>query len=390
MTLWFRWLTVATVPVLAAPTWLPATYWPGAFALAAAVIAFASWRLWTETGWGLSLLSAAVIIAAMRAPLAAGLPHMGGYALGLVVAFWTLEYGRQRSMAAFLVAANAAMIAGLLFVRVDSFKFLPLAVTNSLPQLGRWVSFLGGEGRVNPNALSGLCLLVLPLAWAARRPTVSGSILWRGAAWALFLLSSSALIVLQSRAAWLAALVTTVCGLCLLAIRRPSWRPAAAALLALLLGAAALAWWLDPKEVERILVSGWSSIDRRRHVWQAGWSLLIENLWWGVGLDRFRHIYVPPAGAIPNFDVAHAHNIFLQMVLDVGLVGAAGYLVLLLRTMTVPATSQLQQAVVVALAAIHLFGLSDAIALGTKMGIFQWWIMAIGWTHFRSAEQRLR
>ena len=385
-----RWGGLASVPLLAVPAWMPAAWLPLVFVVVTLVIVVATRHLTDVAGWGLVLLSGAVVIASARAPLAGSLPHMGGYALGLVIALLTVEYGRSRSLAVFLLAGLAAVTAGLLFVRVDTFKFLPLSVTDALPKLGQFVPFLGAEGRVNPNALSGLCLLVLPMAWAARRPAVSSTRLVQMMAWILSGLSVAALILAQSRAAWVAMGCTVVLRLCWRAIRRPQWRVPAVVTVAALAGLAGTLWWLDPREVERVLVSGWSSIDRRWHVWEAGWAMAVAHPWGGVGLDQFRALYVPPPGSAPGFDVAHAHNFPLQLVLDVGLMGTVGYLVLLVRTIRVPATCELRPAIVTALVAVHLFGLFDALALGTKIGVFQWWIMAIAWSHVFQSRQGIR
>ena len=83
----------------------------------------------------------------------------------------------------------------------------------------------------------------------------------------------------------------------------------------------------------------------------------------------------------PGIDVAHAHNIFLQTALDLGLPGLCAYLALLGVAVAnclhiVSGTSPVRRAVALALAAnlagIHLFGLTDALPIGGRVTLLFW------------------
>jgi uncharacterized protein YjeT (DUF2065 family) len=87
----------------------------------------------------------------------------------------------------------------------------------------------------------------------------------------------------------------------------------------------------------------------------------------------------------PDSDIAHAHNIFLQTALDLGLPGLIAYLALLGLALVVCWRwarwgDRLYRATALGLAAglvgFHAYGLTDAVALGSKPGVVFW--MALG------------
>jgi len=87
----------------------------------------------------------------------------------------------------------------------------------------------------------------------------------------------------------------------------------------------------------------------------------------------------------PNFDIAHAHNIFLQTALDVGLPGLVAYLVLLIVAGVVcwqcarqghGLVRWMALGLAAGLVGLHVYGLADAVALGAKPGVAFW--MALG------------
>jgi putative inorganic carbon (HCO3(-)) transporter len=78
--------------------------------------------------------------------------------------------------------------------------------------------------------------------------------------------------------------------------------------------------------------------------------------------------------------------VFLQTALDVGLPGLIAYLALLLVATALcwrlyrhggKVEASLAVGLWASLAATHLFGLTDAIALGAKVGVFLWWNLAL-------------
>jgi O-antigen ligase len=99
-------------------------------------------------------------------------------------------------------------------------------------------------------------------------------------------------------------------------------------------------------------------------------------------LNHFRHVYRAPDWMREGTrESAHAHNIWLQTALDLGLVGLVLYvavLALLLRRAAAVARADSDTARRLALGSalglvgVHLFGMADAVSLGAKVGLFQW------------------
>jgi O-antigen ligase len=89
----------------------------------------------------------------------------------------------------------------------------------------------------------------------------------------------------------------------------------------------------------------------------------------------------------PDVDLGHAHNEWLQASVDLGLIGLIAFvglqglsLVLAYRAFRqpLPATVRwLMAGVPVGLAAHGVFGLTDAVALRAKPGIFLWLLLAL-------------
>jgi len=123
-----------------------------------------------------------------------------------------------------------------------------------------------------------------------------------------------------------------------------------------------------------------TSVAARVVVWRRAAALWSAGTWSGIGLDTFRHKYFPEAEGL-LLGPGHAHNIFLQMALDTGVVGAIAYMALVLtvlwRAFWFSRTEDLTLRWVIcacglSILAVHVFGMTDAVALGTKAGVFVW------------------
>lgn len=68
-------------------------------------------------------------------------------------------------------------------------------------------------------------------------------------------------------------------------------------------------------------------VERMAH-WQAGWRMWTEHPWRGVGIGNYEPIY--PAYYIPPWKepLGHAHNYYLNVAAETGLIGLLAYLVL--------------------------------------------------------------
>ncbi|MDO8945320.1 MAG: O-antigen ligase family protein, partial [Desulfobacterales bacterium] len=265
-----------------------------------------------------------------------------------------------------------------------------------LPQVKLGLPGLKGRGEVNPNALAGTALLFAPLLCAfvfAPFKRASGLLL-RALAGVASLLGALVILVAQSRTALVGAGLT----LAVLALRMGDTPRARVRFgIGMLLAASAIAIATAaavPDAVNAFASQTWSSAARRTDVWQQGLRYLAMSPLAGIGLNEFRNVYVLPEAYLQAqeygwllythggaFDVAHAHNILLQTALDVGLVGFSAYLAItaiVLQRADRAARGPRSVAGVtsagagLALVAVHFFGVADAIAVGAKVGIFQW------------------
>jgi len=83
---------------------------------------------------------------------------------------------------------------------------------------------------------------------------------------------------------------------------------------------------VDISRVE-ITPANFAVIERLAH-WQAGWDMFSEHPWLGVGIGNYEPVY--PAYALPYWDdpLGHAHNYYLNIAAEAGLVGLSAYLIL--------------------------------------------------------------
>jgi len=82
----------------------------------------------------------------------------------------------------------------------------------------------------------------------------------------------------------------------------------------------------DVREVE-VTDANFAVVERMAH-WQAGWQMWSEHPWRGVGVGNYEPIY--PAYYIPPWKepLGHAHNYYLNVAAETGLIGLLAYLIL--------------------------------------------------------------
>jgi O-antigen ligase len=119
----------------------------------------------------------------------------------------------------------------------------------------------------------------------------------------------------------------------------------------------------------------------RRHVWSAGLAYWRNAPWFGAGLDMFRYHYARDYMSATDHrerrSPPHAHNVLLQIAIDTGLIGIVGYLWLLGVVMARCLSQGRAPEALLALLAVHLFGVVDAVPLGAKVGILVWGAMGL-------------
>jgi len=178
---------------------------------------------------------------------------------------------------------------------------------------------------VNPNHLAGFLLLVMPLALA-------NAFLSRGSAIVKILHGYAALVMLggiavsMSRGGWIGTLAAlTVFSLWLW--RRPQFRLPVAVLAVLVVAGAAAFVSVSAKaraRIEAVNVAGRSDSGlSRQWIWEPAWKMWSDHRLYGVGPGHF-DIRFPAYRNPPNqIDPQHAHNEFLELLVDYGAVGVA-------------------------------------------------------------------
>ena len=252
------------------------------------------------------------------------------------------------------------------------------------------------DSGINPNQLAGALVFYLPIAAA-------GAVGWWRERWwwpALLALAGlglafGTLALTQSRSGWLggAAGLVALVMLAGLASRRRRLQVLAIVLpLALILAFGAFLA-LRPEVVSLFLnasggTSGEISFSGRPEIWSRAIYAIQDFSFTGTGLGAFRRVVnllYPLFTVGPETDIAHAHNMFLQVAVDVGLPGLIAYLALLELAGVVAwgaarrgsgAVRGLGLGLFAGLIALHIYGLTDAIALGSKPGLVFW--MALG------------
>ncbi len=83
----------------------------------------------------------------------------------------------------------------------------------------------------------------------------------------------------------------------------------------------------DVRGVE-VTPANFALIERLAH-WQAAWGMFSDHPWLGVGLGNYAAVY--PAYALPRWSdpLGHAHNYYLNISAEAGLVGLSAYLLLI-------------------------------------------------------------
>ncbi len=236
------------------------------------------------------------------------------------------------------------------------------------------------EGIVNPNALAAGVLMVVPLGVSVLVLPSDEKIDWLTLlpiGLAVVVMGTLVLLICHSRTAWIAVWLTLV-GLLMGGLRsRLSRMVVGAAVVAPLFIASGNVLLLSRQgfAIEAGVV--WDSAQDRAKIMAQGVERWRKSPWLGIGLNEFRAVYEPQGTDMPP----HAHNIFVQTALDVGVVGSAAYwgvlaFLLVRADQAARGLFRLGRSAAVgsalSLVAVSLFGIADAVALGSKIGIFQW------------------
>lgn len=412
---WGTWAGPAIVALASAPLAFPLQAPVAAVCAAAAVCGYWLWDLrrnglpaWPRT-WLVSMgvFAVMVVVAALRSPYPeVTAPKFCSLLLGLAV-MWVIGRGVTSRRALYLAVGGYLILGGILVIAGGlattwQWKFAGLStVAHMLP---RSVENLPGtDGGVHANSLGAAILLVLPacgvVCWGVIRRGSTGFLgrlglgrlaagVVRTACVLAVLALSTILLLTQSRTSWLSL---TTAAATLAAVRWRVLRWGLVAFTALVVVGVSVT---GPQRMlagaEGVLrqagVAGPHfklDVGERTEVWGYAVEELRRSPVLGIGLGAFRRTVLARRTRTESagVDIAHAHNVFLQTALDLGVIGLVAYSAVVALSIGMAwrcaqrggtALKLLAVGLGGNILAVHLFGLVDAVALGAKIGLLMW------------------
>jgi len=315
-------------------------------------------------------------IGLLISPLLARSLVAGAYiAAGLVTCFIVgrISFARPSWQLAMWAALIAAMALSALVLLAH---FLPA-------NKSRWLA-----NAFNANVKAGALVLLVPFA-AAR--LIGGPALDRQSWWAALAAGSAILAALpftHSRAAYLAVLVA----LAIVATLR--WPRLAWGLIVLGAAAFATSTLVGWREIADVLFRGGAvhGLDQRLEIWSRALMIIGDFPFTGAGPGCFEPLVARlyPLFLLPKTTVSHAHNLFLQVGIDLGLPGLAAYIATLgisiyqglrahlaLQRTNEHCQTTLAAACLGALVGMISHGLLDCATWGNKLAVIPWAVMGL-------------
>jgi len=372
-----------------------------------------------------TILLTALVGLCASSDLALSAPRIYGILLGIAVYYATVRAVTARPIfwlgIGLLVACIIPVAAiGAVGVHWPS-KFPALGVVyNQIPHLITEVQATSGAASYfNPNELGGTLVFLVPLPLALLLGGGLPPIVWPGVALAA-LVGVLEVALAASRTSYGTVAVLVV----VLLIWRWRWR--GFALVLVLMAASVFAVFrfaVLPPDFSRSIdaFDGGLNVGKalaslplsgRQPIWSAALGVIRDFPFTGAGLNTFDAVLkaqYPAEVRNPAATLVHAHNVFLQAALDMGLVGLLGFVALFVGAALVgwqayrrlgarscdavassgqsvptecaatPGTAE-QTALVgllVGLAAYLIFGLTDAVTLGAKPTVLLWLLIGL-------------
>lgn len=434
-----EWLVVgAAAPLLTFPTVRPR--WTAAALAVLAVWWLLRWAVRREP-WPVTPFNGALLLFALMIPVGVWasavpeltIPKATGLVLGLAVLRALVLVVRSRRHLGLAVALFCLVGLGILIVGVLgagwSAKVGPLYVwTRHIPRLIRELPESQADA-VSPNQLAGALTLYLPLAlallfgWRFSRRAIAGPLLGLIGCFLFLVPVAGTLLITQSRSGWIGGMVGILALVTLALLTAPRrWERILGMALPLLTAGvvAALVLRIGPERVGELLnggevgtleeAVGTINMAGRVEIWSRALYAIQDFPFTGCGLGAFRRVVwvlYPLFTISPDTDISHAHNIFLQTALDLGILGLVAYLALLEIALALcwraaltptPAASggfslplsraaeeggrgegvrALALGLAGGLIALHAYGMTDALALGSKPAIVFWFALGL-------------
>jgi hypothetical protein len=336
------------------------------------------------------------------------LGKISGVVLGVLIYWAALRWLRRPArlktgIVVFLTVGLVLAVVGMLGTPVQHKFGVLTAIATRLPFLGaREADHLvlsgipGAPEGFNPNPVSGCLILFIPLQvlllvrgghrWlvASGRPQAVLAVVQA----ACLLVTAGTVLVMQSRGAW-AGLAIAVTAAAIFATRSRRLTACVVVIgLLLTVGLAPRAWRAIQHPGVSPEIGGAAA--QRLELWSKALLCIRDFPLTGMGMNMFRTrmparypVFVNPHEG----DVVHAHNNLLQAALDVGLPGLAAYLAIWIGAIACVTRVYRRDADAMrrtialglwtGLVAHFAFGMTDAIALGAKVGVVFWLTLAL-------------
>jgi len=256
----------------------------------------------------------------------------------LIALVIVVDLAREARAARWII--GAMLVAGAAEATYGAVQF----ITDSGPGAFQIQGALRAFGHFDqPNPFAGYLTMILPLAVCmgiSRANPIPFRWLSLGAA----ALIAAGIGLSQSRGAWLGAAVAAAC--LLLAWSRFTRRLLIPGALAGALAVAlAISGVLPPAILDRlaqtieyfgvfdvrtveVTAENWAIVERMAH-WQAGWYMFLDHPWLGVGAGNYGQAYPDYFVGTWRDALGHAHNYYINMLAELGLVGGCTLLLLL-------------------------------------------------------------
>ena len=344
------------------------------------------------------ILTMVLVSSLITFDLAFSLPKISGTLLGVFVFLGILNWAYEPVRIRYLIRACA--VGGILLGCVD------LTLSQLPGVLGLDEMAFSIEPLLNPNAVAGTAILLLPLttvhAYQAGAARQKGQPRW-GIETALFvsasLLLAGSVLLSWSLGAWIGIVAATFF---VLAARR--WKPhwllwIAVTLLFFVSIVTATIYVRHLAESRRIHVAPFGAGARavvRSYLWERGLASVQDFPWTGSGMNNFRRtqpLMYPMFTTAGGQDLASAHNIVLQTAADLGIPGLIALLAMwtavtrmlwqVWSRTTQESTRVTVVAILAGLAAHFVYQTADSVPLGAKLGIFWWLLVSLAAALFR-------
>lgn len=358
--------------------------------------------------WSLVLMLPASLC--VSADISASLPKLTGLLLGVALFYavvnTTTSWEGIAWVVGFLILGAVGVVGVSLIGTNWGGEKLPF-ISHAYQFLPTYSHGLTRTGFFNRNQVGGTMILFIPLnsvlfLWSlarvrdARRndkifssPSLSSRHRFTvsvALAVSLFLMVGT-LLLTQSRSALIGV------GVALLLLPASQKRWAGMAFISVVVLSLIGIWWLGPADIGRLLLDvteagssgGTLNFAGRQEVWSRAVYMLQDFPYTGVGLGMFEqvaHILYPFFLIGPDTLLTHAHNVFLQVGVDLGIPGLIAYVgfntacCLAAWRASRRAPTLGMQAVILGLlggiVAYHIYGLTDAMTLGAKPGAALW------------------